>query len=270
MTNLNLTVPRDLNDLAHHWQGFIVRELRRTGRVKYNAEDVLAHVLMKLVQSDIVNKFHAGKCEQSHPLTVDAGETAKMLGISLGDLLAFQVESDDSLDPVDAKGQPIPGGLGYTSPSARYLFTDVIALSATTTFPDQGVQEFPAPREPSVAQWKAYLSTAVRNHSANYTRTHHRRAGSEYLADNFFEFRSEEGGIEFESRLVDETAEASIEQAFNVAALLKRAPGLRDRKSAEDKTFFDLLQDGYTIREASKAVGLSRHERKVLAAHIGE
>lgn len=270
MTTLNLTVPRNLDDLARHWQLFIVRELRRAGRVKFNAEDVLSYVLVKLIEKDVVKKFHEGAREQSHPLTVTATEAAKMLGISLGDFLAFQVESEDSLVPVTEKGQPTEDGVGYTSPKALYLFTEVVALAASTTFPNQGVQEFPATREPSVAQWKSYLATSVRNHSANFMRSHVRHASREHAPECFSQFRNLDGEPDFEGRLVDTTAEAAIEQAFDVAALLKRAPGLRDRRTDDDKSFFELLREGYTIREASKAVRLTRRELKVLAAHIGE
>lgn len=273
MSTLTLTVPRDNVEMANHWQGFIVRELRRSGRIKFNAEDVLQYVMLKLCEANIVAKFLAGAGEQSHPLTVTADEAAKMLGITLPAFLSFQVESSDSLDPMDSRGQPVPNGEGYTSPKALYRFTDVVALSASVAFPEQGVQVFPPPKEPSVAQWKAYLTTAVRNHSSNYTRTHKRRASREYLADYFFEFRGREEGeapVEFESRLVDDSAEATIEQTFNVVALLKQAPGLQTRTSNGGQTFFEMLQSGYTIREASKAVGLTRRECKVLAAHVGE
>jgi len=269
MTALTATIPADLNELARHWTKFILTELRRRGRVKFNAEDVLAHVMLKLCESNVVSKFHAGTREQSHPLTVSAVETAGMLGISLGDFLAFQVESEDSLAPVSFSGKPVEDGMGYTSPKARYMFCDVIALSASVAFPNQGVQVLPAHKEPTVSQWKAYLSQAVGNHSANYTRSYQRHESREHAPDHFAQFRSEEGMI-FEDRLVDESAEATIEQAFNVAALLKRAPGLQTRKTTDDKCFFDLLRDGYTLREASKAVGLNKHELKVLTAHVGE
>jgi methanogenic corrinoid protein MtbC1 len=40
-------------------------------------------------------------------------------------------------------------------------------------------------------------------------------------------------------------------------------------KSTE-QNFFDLLGAGYTIREASKAVKLTRQELKVIQTHLGE
>ena len=59
-------------------------------------------------------------------------------------------------------------------------------------------------------------------------------------------------------------------RSLEVQDLLKSAPGLQTRRNAEDLNFFDLLREGYTIREASKMLKLSRQEMKVLMAHIGE
>ena len=273
-----LTVPATLNDLGRHWQGFILQTLKRLGRVKFNAEDVFGYVMLKLCEADVVTKFHAGTGEQNHPLTVSVEEASKMLGITAGDFLAFQVESEDSLTPVSYHGKPVADGLGYTSPKARYLFADVIALSATVTFPNQGVQEMPSPKLATVAQWKQYLTTAVSNHSANYARTHYRRCRLEHAPDAFYQFRTDEGGVEFEARLVDPTAgSASVEQALEVQDLLKEAPGLHTRRvtvmvegKSTEQNFFDLLGSGYTIREASKAVKLTRQELKVIQTHLGE
>ena len=266
-----MTVPRTLDELALHWRAFVIRELRRTGRQKFNAEDVLAHVMMKLVESDIVNKFHAGSGERSHPLTVTASEAAGMLGISLGDFLSFQVESDDFLPAVDVKGRPREDGLGYTSPKALFLFADVIALSASMTFPNQGKQEIPGPKEATVAQWRTYLSRAVANHSANFTRSHYRHNRLEHAPDYFGNtFRDKETGmVDFEDRLVDTTTTEVIDQTINVVTLFQEAPGLLKKRSEDNKSFMELLADGYTIREASKAVGLSKQDQQVLTAHLG-
>jgi len=329
---MTMTIPRDLNDLAKHWQGFVVQTLRRTGRVKFNAEDVLGYVMLKLCEVNVVAKFHAGSVEQNHPLAVDAEQAAKMLGLTPKAFMSFQTYSRTPLNVVTAQGKPYVGGfqehpnmefffslvrdgkhsmsdivrggvlpdfdpafyknmdsaismwsqlvqrarkLQFTGPESRYLFADVIALSATETFPNQGLLEMPAPKVATVAQWKQYLTTSVSNHSANYARTHHRRCSLEHAPDAFRQFRTDEGGVEFEPRLVDVLAEAAVEQGFDARALLKDAPGLQTRRTtvviegeSKDLNFFDLLLAGYTIREATKAVGLSRHEIKVLQARI--
>jgi len=274
MTILTAQIPTNDVELVKFWGLFVARELRRLGRVKFNAEDMLQSVFLALVARKVVEKFWAGVGEWSHALTVTAPEAAMMLGITLGDFLAHQIavlDTDMALLPVDVKGQRVKDGAGYTSPHALYLFTDVVALGATTHFPNQGKLWLPEPKPPSVAQWLAYLTVAIRNASANVTRTWVRHDSKEHAPDCFKQFRDQETGeVRFEETLVDAVAEGAVEQSFNVTALFKRAPGLRTRVTDEGKNFFDLLKDGYSIREATKEIGLTRHEQRVLSIHVGE
>lgn len=271
-TTMTPQIPTTNEELVKYWSLFVASELRRLGRTKFNAEDMLQSVFLSLFARGVVEKFWAGARERSHPLVVAASDAARMLGITWEAFEAHQIAaegSDEGLSPVDSEGKR-GGAFGVTSRKALYLFTDVVALSATVAFPDQGTLWLPEPKEPTVAQWRAYLHVAIRNASANVTRSWSRHESREHAPDRFKQFRdAETGAVRFEEILVDEVAQASVEQCFDVSSMLKRAPGLGTRRTNEGKNFFDLLKDGYSIREATRELRLSRQEKRVLSRHVG-
>ena len=263
-----LTIPKNDNELARDWAKFIAQTLRNRNRISFNFEDVFQDILLKLVMSKVVEKFWAGVAERSHPLTVTAEEAANMLGISLGEFISFQIESKDSLAPVNGKGQPIPDGLGYSSPGALYLFADVIVLGASVVFAGQGVQQLPPPKDPTVSQFRAYLLVAIHNHVSNVCRRHSRKFNKEHAPDHFACFRTSEGTIEFEGSLIDDEAVSDIENGAEAGLMFRRTPGIMTKKSKDEKTVFDLIHEGYSIAEAAKACRLTRHELRVLTREL--
>jgi hypothetical protein len=271
MATMTPQIPTTNEELVKYWSLFIASELRRYGRVKFNAEDMIQSVYTALFARGVVQKFWEGAAERSHPLTVCAYDAARMLGLTWE---AFQTHQrvaeggDDALLPVDTDGKKTTADVGCLK--TQYLFSDVVALSASVTLPNQGVLWLPEPKQPTVAQWRAYLGKSVRNASANVTRSWSRHEAREHAPDRFKQFREvETGALRFEESLVDQTAEATIEQSFNVITLLKHVPALETRRTWEGKNFFDLLRDGYTIREATREVRLNRHEQRVLSLHVG-
>lgn len=272
-TMMTPQIPTTNDELVKYWSLFVASELRRLGRTKFNAEDMLQSVFLSLFARGVVEKFWAGAQERSHPLVVAASDAARMLGITWEAFVMHQIVAEgteEGLAPVDTEGKR-GGAFGVTDHQALYLFTDVVALSATVTFPDQGTLWLPEPKKPTVAQWRAYLGVAVRNASANVTRSWSRHESKEHAPDRFKQFRDPEtGAVRFEESLVDEVAQGAVEQSFDVSSLLKRAPGLGTRRTSEGKNFFDLLKDGYSIREATREVRLSRQEKRVLSRHVGE
>lgn len=269
MATMTATIPQNNDELVKYWGLFVASELRRLGRVKFNAEDMLQSVFLSLIARGVVEKFWAGVAERSHPLTVNGTDAARMLGISWEGFQAHQEKSegtDEGLAPVDAEGHRVDGNVAATG--TRYLFAEVIVLAGSVNFPDQGELWLPEPRKPTVGQWRTYLAVAIRNASANVTRTWARRCSREHAPDHFTQFRDSDGVMRFEELLPDVSAEASMEQGLSVALLRKRAPGLETRRTAEGMNFFDLLREGYTIREATKAIGLTRYEQRVLAKHV--
>ncbi len=285
------SIPKNLDEMARDWSKHILCELQKHGRVKFHAEDVLSAVMLRLVESNITAKFWEGVAEQSHVLYVTVSQAAKMLGITVGAFLAHQIEcvGSERLEPAGmrVKGEDVPvePGTGYTSPNAIYLFDEVMTLAATKHFPDQIAAELPVARPPTVSQWKAYLTRAVLNNSANYCRHNARHFAREHQPDMWSCFRNTEGELAFEELIEDPqathgrsikerggpnvTSIEALEARMDLAALINRAPGLKNKKTPEGADFFDLILNGSTFREAVRAVGLTKRERQVILQHLG-
>ena len=260
-------IPKTDEELARQWQPYILKTLMRLGRVKFNAEDVFGYVNLRLIEAQVVAKFWAGVREQSHALTVSAEEAADMLGITLGQFVSFQIESEDSLDPVTVHGKPVPNGMGFASPKARFLFTDVIALSSSVTFPEQGVQKMPPPHQPTLGQWRCYLDRAIRNASTNFARSWSRHCSKEHAPDYFGGlFRDPDGALAFEDSLVD--ARALPEEALAGSDLFRQAPKLMSRVDKDGTSFSALLQE-FSFREAAKMAKLTAREIRIVRSFMG-
>lgn len=261
------------NDELVQWTPFIANELRRYGRVKFHAEDMMQSVFLSLIQRQVVQKFWTGIKERGYPLTVVGTDAARMLGITWDAFCAYQTAAmgTEKLPPV-VKDDTMSSDVA--DPRTRYYFTDVLALSAVAVFPDQGTLWLPEPKAPEVRQWCAYLSVAVRNASANVTRTWRRRASREFTPTPLGKGGASNLAESFEDTLVDETGgwEAGQDTCFQfeLSFMLRKAPGLAERRSEDGKTIFELIQDGYSLREAMREAGLTRFEQRVLQRNMEE
>lgn len=264
------TIPTSNEELVSVWGVFVADELRRLGRVRFNAEDMIQSVFLGLFKSQVVQKFWEGVKERSHPFTVSATDAARMLGLTWEDFLRHQKVAEGGEEWLQPRNQYGDQPVGVETLSTSYFrFAEVVALSATVVFPNQGELWLPEPKAPTVAQWRKYLAVSIRNASANVTRTWSRRASREHAPDRFRRFRDlETHEVRFEDNLVDDGPVRTVDSTLAASMMIKANPWLKQRTDTEGRNFFDLLKDGLTIKEALKILEPTLQQRRRLATHL--
>lgn len=176
-------LPRTFDDLVRDqdYAVFVAKKVERYNQVKRNFEDLLQEIWLKLIQSDLLNKFVL-RSMRTPPDVIHASEAAEAMGISFEDFggaLFYRAEAKLNFEP--AEGPPLnmdPSTWKVTPflrPDTLFKTSDIQAL-------DRAYPNFhnrPQPRRitwPLIALgFRAYLTQAIHNHFANFCRTKKRK-----------------------------------------------------------------------------------------------
>jgi hypothetical protein len=276
-------IPRDNTELYRDFAPFVANEIRKLNTVVTNFEDACQDVWEKLLQAQVIEKFHE-RVSCSVPETMTALEACAFLGgIRFTQWRSRQwsyrkghkqgKKKDGAR--VICKWMPDPITGGYASPKATYRGEDIVELSTRNDemkWKDQGEITISAPKA-TPYQFLNYLGTSVRHHFANFCRTRSRKwkdrtgdsmPGKNLLGDNVPQFHTAAGGYNnyWEDTIRDDVAETRIEAQVALSRALDKLSSKGVDESAQ-KEIFTLLTDGYTLTEAINKSSLTPAKKRI-------
>ena len=261
-------IPTSNQDLATMYNKYIIDQVVRLNRRSENTADICQSVWLRLVEANIVAKFHA-RAAKSRPEALTTEEVCLHLGIAVEDWTVAQSRYQAGDRTIAWMPAPIAGD--PSSIDAIWSTDDVEQYAATVynhhTKVSESEQLIPTP---TVAEFRTYLQRSVHNAFANWCRTHHRRAKDRPI--DFFVRRPSGPSVSVEMQdsdlfdLVGDTLSSTRRMTASVEAAeaIERC-SLGERQG----DFLSLLLDGYTAQEAAKKLKLSsatvQHLTRVLA-----
>jgi hypothetical protein len=202
-------VPRDYETLHRDYDEHIKKVLLKCNKVTVNFEDLHSDIWVRLIEANFLERFKT-RIEEQVPKVLTVLEVCDFLGIALSQWVTA-MQSYHRVNPniKNPTWMPVPinlaefqikGLIGYTSKDALFDFEDIMQVAlferrlkngcikrAFTTMGyevkdgvivgeerPEGYFKFPETKV-TKTQFKNYLTRSVRNHYANYCRTHFRR-----------------------------------------------------------------------------------------------
>lgn len=252
-------VPRNNEQLAAVYGGYISRLVSRLNRVRCNNEDLIQHVWEQLVHVDIIGKH---EISVMLPKQMTALEAAKFLGVTWNQ---FKLETwrhrrgvvkKDGTRRIPNSFWPTPlSSHGWSSKKTLYSTEDIIRLDEEAHF-----RSCPEPRilPRGRCHFKSYLSRAVHNIYANWCRTAFRRHKERPQI-------TMEDGTAWETNLEDPCAISRLELD---AELTLAYDGLKKDYDERTAQFVGMVHAGYSIKDAADQVGLNRPARIALVQEL--
>jgi DNA-directed RNA polymerase specialized sigma24 family protein len=280
-------IPRDYTALQKEYGTFIAYAVQRFGRVDQTPQDLLQHIWLKIISSEVLEKYVASlQSNHTVPDHVTMLEACALLGVT------YQVwrSAHWSYSKIflDVMGGHAPEGKqrgvtrlrspkgerwvawmpspinpeegGPASTKAKFKTKEVLKLAEMGVFSNVFVS-LPTPVA-SPTHFKNYLRQAVKNHFANWVRTRKRRE-KERPADAFgATFAGPEGVVPFawEELVADPNAHGQMEASADISSVMGSINA--DELLAHKEELTDLLGDGYTLIEAVKKLDLSAETRR--------
>lgn len=263
MTDL---IPRTNDEFAREYSGYVAKLVSRLNNRPENFADLLQSIWLKLLESDIVGKFHE-RAHESRPEALTTEEVCLHLGITTDSWVDLQARHQLGCSGLGWMPCPIAGDA--TSLDALWSTDEVERYEphAHQHHEMVGESERLIPRATS-AQFRTYVQRAVHNAYANWCRTNNRR-NKDRLIDAFPDqmYRRDEG----EAFSLDDLFDA-VQDTERPAARMEASIDVRsvmERLGPQAGTFFDLLSEGYTLREAAKRLKYDRFETQRLVLRLG-
>lgn len=266
-------VPRDFNQFFREYGSFIDKQVMKYNKITRNFEDLAQEIRMRLVASDLLNKF-VKRAAKTMPETLEAKDCLSYLGIdwtTFHGALAHQ-------DKVGLSIRPIEGDL--FAKNAVFFTADIKDLDGALPIKRPLAKKCPWV---SPLGFKAYLTQAIHNTFANWCRTHKRKfrdltlLGTQVLAPtasgDYIQTGHNEESYDWESRLVavalnDEDLLSVVESVEQECA--EEDIELRDETgalSSRGREILDFIADGRTVQEAIAAQ--QRAENRLRARSLG-
>lgn len=249
-------IPKDNEELFRDYLPFMRQVIARSNKVNLYTQDVEQHLFMKICESNIPSAYRAHlerKRMASLPSTMTGKEAADFLGIKWP---AFKVaiwrgrygdvRKDGTRRPkVDLPTEPVEGH--WSHPLTVWRIEDILRMrgyfkSADPSAPAYHIEEV----KPTKAHFMAYLSRSIKNHFANWCRTHQRRYGSERVQNPM------EDGTPWEATLKDKVMPSG--EPWMV--LQKTVETIKTYPYGDD--VLGMLGDGYSLPEVVSRMKLPR------------
>ncbi len=265
-------VPRDFNQFFRDYGTFIDKQVMKYNKVTRNFEDLAQEIRMRLVASDLLNKF-VKRAAKTMPETLEAKDCVAFLGLDWATFhgaLAHQDEAGLYVRPVDGD---------LFAKDAVFFTADIKDLDGALPLKRPFDKKCPWV---SPLGFKAYLTQAIHNTFANWCRTHKRKfrdltfggaqvftptASGDYIQSGF-----NEDSFDWESRLVavalnDEDLLSVVESVEQECA--EEDIALRDETgalSSRGREILDYIADGRTVQEAIAAQQRAENRLRVRSA----
>ncbi len=266
-------VPRDFNQFFRDYGSFIDKQVMKYNKITRNFEDLAQEIRMRLVASDLLNKF-VRRAAKTLPEALEAKDCIAYLGLDWNTFHAALAHQGK----VGLDIRPVQGDL--FSKDAVFFATDIKDLD--------GALPLKRPRDKkcpwvSPLGFKAYLTQAIHNTFANWCRTHQRKfrdmtlLGTQVLAPTasgeYIQTGHNEESFDWESRLVanalnDEDLLSVVESVEQEC--VEEDFELRDESgalSSRGREILDFIADGRTVQEAIAAQ--QRSENRLRARSAG-
>lgn len=256
---MTTSVPRNNEELVKHYGRFVAEKVGHLNKTKANFADILQSVWVRLLEADIVTKFHARYAE-GRPSALNTEEVCLHLAISVDSWTEAQAAYRAGVGAIQWMPTPVAGD--PTSLDALWATDDVERYEATAAQHHEKVGESEGliPR-PTDAQFRTYLHQCLHNAFANWCRTHSRRASQEHLADMCVprhlveQHKTDEN---YDTDLFDFVTDTQS-PARRMASLVEARQAVEAlRLGGRQSEFVELLQDGYTAKEAARKLRLSQ------------
>lgn len=278
---------RNFDEMYREHEKFIENKIKSYNQVQRNFEDLFGDIWVKLIGSDILNKFHQRVARMLRP-TLYGHEAAALLGLTLGEFNLVMRLKEGTMKYKGSKPEE-PTGLTFKPIKGTLREKNVLYQREDIRELDEALDRMPRSQPRRVTfplgatGFKAYLTQAIHNHFANWCRTRKRKYQDLLLPSTSIMKVNDLGSYEqighnfeatdWESRLVAMTMNdedmisvvSSVEREFTAAGLNVRAMSDVDaegRPTAEAQMALELLDtmaEGRALHpEPSRRAGADR------------
>ncbi len=255
-----LTIPQDYDELFEVWGKEIAQQLKRLNRFPANFEDIYQTICMRLVEADVIGKFHA-KITRTRPETLTTEEVVDHFGTTVSAWVAAQ-EAYQGGDGFDWMPSPVAGDA--LSVDALWATDDIERFEVEGQFDREDAEDMIP--QPTLSKFQQFLSQSVHNAFANFCRTQSRRH-KERVIDVFFRpSPGAEGRGQIEDlfdRACPTQAHTRMERSIEIRNTLRRA-----QLPSVEMDFLGLMAEGYTSSEAAGQLGLTKAQAAEIRSRI--
>lgn len=178
-------LPKNYDELARQYGDHIAQQVARHNKVAWNLEDLLQTIWLKLIESQVLEKFVA-RASSDLPPTMTALEACDYLGVSFDywkkNVMYVAMKKDEQGDErYSWMPKPIEGS-AY-SKKALFLTDEILVLDECGYVKDRSRTQPKLCPKITSRGFKSYLNRAIHNHFANFCRSRKRRYSKEHMLD---------------------------------------------------------------------------------------
>ena len=249
-------IPKNDCEMIAMYGDYIAHQIAKVNRRKENFRDIYQSVVLRLIEGQIVRKFH-DRVRSSRPDALTTEEVCLHLGISVDswcDAQALYTSGDRTIPWMPT---PLAGdadgldALWATEEVERY--EPMVSEYHERVAKSEGlIPKFTG------GTFRTYLQTCVHNAWANWCRTHSRRH-KDRVIDLFVRLPSDQvEGARENSELFDLVTDSSASTRRLTARIEVQHTIEQLQLGETENDFCALLSEGYTAVEAGRKLGYSR------------
>lgn len=245
-------IPANNEELSRVYGDYILNQVKHLNRRAENTLDIVQSVWLRLLESDVIGKFHA-RNQKSRPDALTTEEVCQHLGISVDSWTVAQARYQTGDRTIPWMPTPVAGE--PDSLDALWATEEIEQYEQTVFEHHEKVSDSEnlIPRA-TEAKFRTYLQWAIHNAFANWCRTHHRRH-KERAIDLFIRTQPDMEADGFDLFDIVSDTEAPSRRLCAAVEVEQTLEKFQLGDSRED--FLTLLSDGYTAQEAAKKLKLS-------------